>query len=133
MGIFDFGDAQKGDQRAVTLLQNVYVLAAGQNLGQAVPINAGDEENFLNKSRQATGNGRYAGYHNVTLMLTPDEAQKIMLAQEIGSLNLTLRSLWEGNTQVALEKISVHNAIGIPEKVYRRQKAEYREIRAGEY
>ena len=130
MGIFDFGDITKTDQRAVTLLQNVYVLAAGDDLGQAVPVNvSGNQES--GPARDALG--RYRGYNTVTLMLTPDEAQKIMLAQEIGALSLTLRSLWEGNTQVPLEKVSVNNAIGIPERVYRKPRPAYREIRAGAY
>lgn len=131
MGIFDFGDSVKADQRGVTLLQNVYVLAAGQNLGQAVPVNvSGDDPMMKGQQTAARGGGMY---DTITLMLTPDEAQKIMLAQEIGSLSLSLRSLWEGNTQVPLDRVSVANAIGIPEKIYRRPRATYREIRAGEY
>lgn len=133
MGIFDFGDERKEDQRAVTLLQNVYVLAAGADLGQAVPVNiSGRDEGLLEAEevRQRTGD---VAYGSITLMLTPDETQKIMLAQEVGALNLSLRSLWEGNTQVPLEKVSVNTAIGIPEKVYRKPKPTYREIRAGSF
>ena len=134
MGIFDFGDERKMDQRAVTLLQNVYVLAAGGDLGQAIPLTADASiEKKLEKnggSPRARANRKYT---NVTLMLTPDEAQKVMLAQEIGTLTLSLRSLWEGNTQVPLEKISVNTAIGIQEKVKQKPRASYREIRAGEY
>lgn len=135
MGIFDFGDERKADQRAVTLLQNVYVLAAGDDLGQAVPVNiSGRDEGLLAKEmmdQQVTTREKI--YRSVTVMLTPDEAQKVMLAQEVGALTLSLRSLWEGNTQVPLEKVSVNTAIGIPEKIFRKPRAEYREIRAGQY
>lgn len=131
MGIFDFGDQVKQDNRAVTLLQNVYVLAAGGDLGQAIPVNVTGEA--IQDVPIDPTSGRYRGYNTITLMLTPDEAQKVMLAQEVGALSITLRSLWEGNTQVPLEKVSVNNAIGIPEKVFRRPRATYREIRAGEY
>ncbi len=130
MGIFDFGDERKSDERAVTLLQNVYVLAAGDDLGQAVPLAADAMEKKL-QSPEARRGGK--GYSSITLMLTPDEAQKVMLAQEVGALSMSLRSLWEGNTQVPLEKISVNTAIGIQEKVKQKPRATYREIRAGEY
>ncbi len=134
MGIFDFGDERKSDQRAVTLLQNVYVLAAGGDLGQAVPFNASsDDVERINEIVRQKDEKNYRGYRNVTLMLTAEEAQKVMLAQEVGSLSLTLRSLWEGNTQLPLDKVSVNSAVGIPEKVYRRPRASYREIRAGSY
>lgn len=130
MGIFDFGDERKSDERAVTLLQNVYVLAAGDDLGQAVPLAADAMEKKL-QSPEVRRGGK--GYSSITLMLTPDEAQKVMLAQEVGALSMSLRSLWEGNTQVPLEKISVNTAIGIQEKVKQKPRATYREIRAGEY
>ena len=135
MGIFDFGDERKADQRAVTLLQNVYVLAAGDDLGQAVPVNiSGRDEGLLkNKQMEEMNPMREKIYSSITVMLTPDESQKIMLAQEVGALTLSLRSLWEGNTQVPLEKVSVNTAIGIPEKIFRKPRAAYREIRAGQY
>lgn len=131
MGIFDFGDATHPDQRAVTLLQDVLVLAAGSDLGQAVPINVSETGSILKKAIVADGQ-KYI-YRDITLQLSPEQAQRIMLAQEMGGLNLTLRSLWEGDTRVALEKVDVRATIGIPEKVYRRPRAEYREIRAGGY
>src|SRR5579859_1614791 len=131
MGIFDFGDGNHADQRAVTLLQNVYVLAAGTDLGQAVPINVSEGGSILKKA--ITSEGPKYMYRDVTLQLSPEQAERIMLAQEMGGLNLTLRSLWEGDTRVALEKVDVRMTIGIPERVYRRPRAEYREIRAGGY
>ena len=135
MGIFDFGDERKEDKRAVTLLQNVYVLAAGDDLGQAVPVNiSGRDEGLLAKAQVSEFDlDKGKVYKSVTVMLTPDEAQKIMLAQEAGALSLSLRSLWEGNTQVPLTNVTVNSAIGIPEKIFRKPKATYREIRAGEY
>ena len=134
LGIFDFGDERKSDQRAVTLLQNVYILAAGEDLGQAIPLTAtAAQEKKLAKGMMPDFGGKHKAYKAVTLMLTPDETQKVMLAQEVGSLSLSLRSLWEGNTQVPLEKVSVNTAIGIQEKVKQKPRAAYREIRAGEY
>ena len=135
MGIFDFGDERKQDQRGVTLLQNVYVLAAGNDLGQAVPVNISGRDEGLLEQKAMEDDPFLKGkiYKSVTVMLTPDEAQKVMLAQEVGALTMSLRSLWEGNTQVPLEKVSVNTAIGIPEKLRAKPRAEYREIRAGQY
>jgi pilus assembly protein CpaB len=133
MGIFDFGDERRQDQRAVTLLQNVYVLAAGADLGQAVPVNLSGRDEGMIEAENARGLARDAIYRSVTIMLSPAEAQKVMLAQEAGALTLTLRSLWEGNTDVELEKIDIHKAIGIPEKLLRTARPRYIEIQAGRY
>lgn len=58
----------------MTLLQNVTLLAVGQRISDM-------------------GDGQYfAGYSNVTLSLTPDEAELMIIAQTRGELTLLLRN-----------------------------------------
>ncbi len=128
IGTFDFGEGDKADMRTVTLFQNVHVLAVGDDLGQTTPQNveSGSKiggDSFARQTR--TNNG------TIVVSLSPLDCQKIVLAQEMGTLTLSLRSLWEDRRFVELEKTSIHTAIGIPKKVRYRRKATYRTIRSG--
>jgi pilus assembly protein CpaB len=72
-----FKDPATGEQVAVTLLQNVIVLATGKITGTTninlVPDNQRE-------------------YQNVSLLVIPEEAEIIVLAQELGQLTLSLRN-----------------------------------------
>ena len=61
----------------MTLMQNVHVLATSQGRFKAY-------EDFPNKLR------------NVTVSVTPEQANKLILAQQYGTLSVTLRSSVEG-------------------------------------
>lgn len=128
LGSFDFGSGEKADLRTVTLFQNVLVLAVGDDLGQSNPQS-------LNEAAAADQYVKATSRNNGTIVvsLTPLDAQKVTLAQEMGSLSLTLRSLWEEQKFVELEKTSIHTAIGIPQKVRYQRKASYRTIREGAF
>lgn len=132
LGSFDFGQGEKTDLRTVTIFQNVYVLAVGDDLGQTVARNPDGDDSMVGGSAGAymsTG----ANNGTIVLALSPLECQKIVLAQEVGNLTLTLRSLWEDQRFVDLEKTSIHTAIGIPKKVRYRRRASYRTIRDGSF
>jgi pilus assembly protein CpaB len=72
-----FKDPATGEQVAVTLLQNVIVLATGKITGTTninlVPDNQRD-------------------YNNVSLLVIPEEAEILVLSQDLGSLTLSLRN-----------------------------------------
>jgi pilus assembly protein CpaB len=72
-----FKDPATGEQVAVTLMQNVIVLATGKITGTTninlVPENQRD-------------------YTNVSLLLLPEEVEVAVLAQELGALTLSLRN-----------------------------------------
>ena len=129
MGVFDFGDERKKDDRAVTLLQSVYVLGAGQDLGQAVPVNVSGRDEIAIAQAESGASPAESIYRSVTMMVSAEDAQKIMLAQEVGALTLTLRSLWEGHTQLSLEKLRINDAIGIPEQIFRTNRPRFIELR----
>jgi pilus assembly protein CpaB len=72
-----FKDPQTNENVAVTLLQNVIVLATGKMTGTTnvnlIPENQRD-------------------YNNVSLMVIPEEAEILVLAQDLGALSLSLRN-----------------------------------------
>ncbi|MEW6434400.1 MAG: Flp pilus assembly protein CpaB [Myxococcota bacterium] len=65
------------EQVAVTVLQNILVLATGQ---------------VLPTSRASTIDSRKLAYTNVSLMVLPEEATELALAVQLGRLTLTLRA-----------------------------------------
>jgi pilus assembly protein CpaB len=72
-----FKDAQTNESVAVTLLQNVIVLATGKITGTT-------NVNLIPEGQR--------NYSNVSLMVLPEEAEILVLAQESGSLVLSLRN-----------------------------------------
>jgi len=72
-----FKDPDTNQQVALTLLQNVIVLATGKITGNT-------NINLLPEGERT--------YGNVTVMVVPEESEILMLAQELGSLSLALRN-----------------------------------------
>jgi pilus assembly protein CpaB len=72
-----FKDAQTNESVAVTMLQNVIVLATGKITGTT-------NVNLIPEGQRM--------YSNVSLMVLPEEAEILVLAQETGSLVLALRN-----------------------------------------
>ena len=70
-----FRDPNTNRMIAVTLLQNVVVLATGET--RANSVGAGTQEQ---------------NYNTVTLQVLPEEAEILVLAQDLGNLYLTLRN-----------------------------------------
>lgn len=137
IGTFDFGDASKHDVKAIVLLQNVEVLSVGSHLAQAVPFV--EEEGGRDKKKETDLNRFAAGpgaYKSVTVGLTPTQVPKVVLAQEVGALSLSLLKsafLNDRGDVVRIRPMGVDEALGLPKKVYRKPRPTYREIRAGGY
>ena len=72
-----FRDPQTNEQTAVTLLQNVIVLATGKITGTS-------NVNLIPEAQRE--------YNNVSLLVIPEEAEILMLASELGDLRLSLRN-----------------------------------------
>ncbi len=81
----------EGDVETVTLLQNVTVLAVGAQLGSGrVGGDAGP-----------AGRGR-ARVDTVTVLVTPEEAELLVFAQDRGELSITMRNEEDVNTEMEL-------------------------------
>ena len=74
-----FKDPNTRQQVAMTLLEDVIVIATGQYTG----------ENFKSATKDVRGQ---VSYSNITLYVLPQEAEILILAQNMGSLYLTLRN-----------------------------------------
>ena len=72
-----FKDPQTNENVAVTLLQNVIVLATGKITGTT-------NVNLIPESQRE--------YNNVSLLVIPEEAEILVLAQELGALTMSLRN-----------------------------------------
>jgi len=72
-----FKDPGSGEQTAVTLMQNVIVIATGKITGTT-------NVNLVPEGQR--------DYSNVSLMVIPEEAEVLVLAQELGALTLSLRN-----------------------------------------
>jgi pilus assembly protein CpaB len=114
LGTFDFGEGDKVEMRTITLFQNVWVLAVGSDLGQPVVVGADGDSG---------GNNKKLNGFTISLALSPDDAQKLVLAQSIGDLTLTLRGRFEDKKEVTLQAASVNSTLGIKKQVrYRRNR-----------
>lgn len=116
------------DQRstALTLLQNVLVLAVGEDIGEVKPEERPRAEREALDILSARQREQLRA---VTLALTPQEAQELTLAQEIGDITLALRSYLERDTRVELGRASIGGLLGSDEKVIPRRAPSWREYR----
>ncbi|MEW5742095.1 MAG: Flp pilus assembly protein CpaB [Myxococcota bacterium] len=85
--IGSFKDPQTGEQVAVTLMQNVVVLSTGKITGTT-------NVNLLPEGQR--------DYSNLSLLVLPEEAEMLVLAQELGALTFTLRN--EDDVDVLAER-----------------------------
>ncbi len=128
LGTFDFGQGEKADTRTVTLFQNVEVMSVGDDIGQPTARVLADED--APRENRARG---LAGGRTITVSVMPDEAQKLVLAQQLGDITLTLRSIYEEQRFVEVDHATIHNTLGIPQRVRYRKRPSYRVIAAGGY
>jgi pilus assembly protein CpaB len=76
-----------GGQQVVSLLQKVKVLATGQIIANAV-----DRDPASKGGPPAPGGNPAQRYSNFTFEVTPDEAARIALAQQLGKIRAVLRN-----------------------------------------
>ena len=87
------------DYVAVTVLQDVQVLAVAQEVAEALPEGTDSEATTSGTSQPVLPNPADPNPEatNVTLAVTPEEAQKLTLAEEMGVLKISLRPV--GDTE----------------------------------
>lgn len=123
LGTFEFGDGKKSDQKAYTVFQNVLVLAVNQDLGPQSQV-VGAMTMAQRRKRGGGGGGLQAALGalrprggTVTLALSPEQAQGLVLCQQTGRITLTLRSLFGASQVKAMPPASLQSVLGIQEKV----------------
>ncbi len=107
-----------------TLFQNVMVLAVGSDLGE-VRTASRDQDAMAMLAQQEREK-----FTTVTLALTPQQAQDLVLVQDIGDITLALRSFRDENETAAIPRSSASGVFGVAEgEVVPRRQPSWQEIR----
>jgi len=119
------------------LLQNILVLAANQRSTAGVgPRVAPGQQTAGSLASSVTPENQKgpSAVRTLTLALTPDEAQKTALAQEIGSLSVSLRSSWQKPEQqpLPLANVTAQQVLGTEKTVVPRGRPVWTEFRGSE-
>lgn len=91
-----FRDPNSNEQVAVTLLQNVVVLATGKITGTT-------NVNLIPENQRE--------YGNVSLLVIPEEAEILALASELGKLSLSLRNEDDGDLIEERGRATIHTLL----------------------
>jgi pilus assembly protein CpaB len=140
-GTFEFGRpigmqggrVQYADERTETrvLMQNVQLVAVERELGRERPTPTASGGGFLSAADADHQAGLAAGreIRNVTVVVAPRQAQELVLAQEIGTLTLALRSTLDTGQAEGLDTLDPFGLLNAPIPVKARPRPVWREIR----
>jgi pilus assembly protein CpaB len=107
-----------------TLFQNVMVLAVGSDLGEVRTVSP-DQDAMAMLAQQEREK-----FSTVTLALTPQQAQDLVLVQDIGDITLALRSFRDENETAAIPRSNATGVFGVAEgEVVPRRTPSWQEIR----
>lgn len=124
LGTFDLTKDAKLEKRTFTVLQNIPVLAVGQDLGRETLVReAYESEDEAELNKRVSGLQRSATRKNirketVTLLVDPAQAQEIVLTQEIGTLSLALCPVVDSKEGFTGESINGKEMLGIKDEIY---------------
>lgn len=135
LGSFDFGTGDKSDLRTLTVMQDVQVLSVVDDIGT---ITARQVQRLPAEGEVPDPDDAPPGpaetlqsLTTITVAVSPSDAQKLTMAQEIGHLTIVLRSLYEAEGPTALVPATVQTTLGIPEQVRFKSRPSYRLIEGG--
>ena len=121
---YDFGKQDVVDKRTQTLFQNVLVLAIGKDY--KFISNPMGMDGKVDDKNQTT-------VKNVTIALPPREVQRIVLAQQVGLLTVSLRPHFEEPIIETLPEDNIYSVTGTKEPLKSQQRAPYMELRGGSF
>jgi len=131
MSVSQNGTINYADERTETrlMMQDVRVLAVDQNHRRrgapARPVPAQDSD------EQAAATALESQIRNVTVLVSLRQAQELILAQEIGTLTLALRSNGDGGRVENLVNMDPLTLLGVQTPIKRRAQPVWRELRGG--
>lgn len=134
LGSFDFGSGEKSDLRTITIMQDVWVLSVVDDIGAitARQVRQLPPEGSDGAMQEPPGPSDVLTQQaTITVAVSPADAQKLTMAQELGRLNVVLRSLWEAEGKVELQPSTIPSVLGVPEQVRFRSRPAYRLIEGG--
>lgn len=134
-GTFKLDKEDHESVQSMLLLTNIKVLASERQMGAAALEDGISEAEFKEKERSgdAAKKDRDEYPKNITVSVTPQEAIKLITAQESGLLTVTLRAQFDESTSdVAVQPLSTQDLIGREEKTVSQRVARYEQIRGNE-
>lgn len=133
---YQAGQVVYADEKTETrmLMQNVLVAAVEQNIRRGgaparrytSPDDAAEQQR-AEAQREADARTRTAS--NVTMLFSPEQAQQIVLAQQLGELTLALRSNLDAGEVVDLGAMDQLKLLNVPIPVKPKQRQVWREMR----
>jgi pilus assembly protein CpaB len=114
-----------------TMMQNVLVIAVGQeHRGERPDSPQSQQARSLGEQAQSqAGAARNREVRNVTVLVAPQQVQELVLAQQIGTLTLALRSNLDTSQVVDLGTLDPLSLLKVPIPVKARPAPVWREIR----
>lgn len=143
-GTFDYGRPvavengvmRYADERTETrlMLQNVLVVAVGRTHRRApdAPGQAGAIETPEERQQRLARERERQEFTNVTMLVEPQQAQQLVLAQEIGQLSLALRSNLDAGALTEFPNLDPEKLLNVPIPVKKRGPV-FREMRGGRF
>jgi pilus assembly protein CpaB len=123
LGTFDFGSGEKSDMRTVTVMQDVWVLSVVDDIGRPTTrdVRTMPPEGQPVEDKEPGPSELLSSDATITVAVRPADAQKLVLAQQMGDLTVSLRSLWEAPDPVALDHATMASTLGIVQQVRARR------------
>lgn len=141
MGTFEFGRpvSRQGlqvvyeDERSETrlLMQNVQVVAVERQHRRSRPVPRTSAEEGAASAVESTVEQERPDVRNVTVIVAPKQAQELILAQEIGTLTMALRSTLDAGQVVDLGTLDPFGLLKVNIPLKPRERPVWREIRGG--
>jgi pilus assembly protein CpaB len=141
-GTFKLEKGEYETVQSLLLLNNIKVLAVERRIGTIAPEDVMTQAEHEQKERAGESDKRKDEYpKNITVSVTPQEAIRLITAQESGSLTVVLRAQFEeispekGGAPTVEEPVatlSTQDLIGHEEKTARQRVPRYEQIRGNE-
>lgn len=127
---FDFGNRTQSQKYTYTLFENIQVMAVNQNLGDTVSGLKLKQKELANLQNGSTSISR-STTPTYTVLVTPEQAQNLVLAQDVGRLTVSLRALWDEDHKLDLKPVTPSDLTGIRSLLRQSDAPKYMEYRGG--
>jgi len=135
VGTFQEGQNVSEEIITKTILENALVMALNQMSTQtrtATSVNTSQDAVGTLYSGDVSNQEESEKLRTLTLALSPEDTQRVNLAQEMGTLSVSLRSRWDKGKAVALPSLSAQDLLGIDKRVVPRSQPAWIEISGAE-
>jgi len=140
LGVFEYGvpSGSQGGQitysqertEAITIAQNVQIMSVGMDPSAAAQHASAADKGGQQPMANAAPPPPAGDITNVCLLVTPQQVQEIVLAQQIGTMTLSLRSSLD-SAAVDLPRLDENSFLRIPMPMKPKSGPSWREMRGG--